>query len=99
MLKYDDLRRYKHPGSYIDGCDVAVLILDKPFDFDEYVRPVCLPTIDWTSRLSEGTMIASGMGRIGNDIRTSELKLASIQMLSKNKCKVIEFPGSLFKGT
>ena len=43
-------------------------------------------------------MIASGMGMIGEDKRTSELKLASIQMLSKSKCKSIEFPGSLFKG-
>ena len=43
-------------------------------------------------------MIASGMGMIGNDKRTSELKLASIQMLSKSQCKSIEFPGSLFKG-
>ena len=50
------------------------------------------------SRLNEGTMIASGMGMIGNDKRTSELKLASIQMLSKSQCKSIEFPGSLFKG-
>ena len=55
--------------------------------------------MDWTSRLIEGRMIASGMGQIGNDIRTNELKVASIQMVSKNKCKSLEFPGSLFKGT
>ena len=54
--------------------------------------------MDWTSKLTEGRMIASGMGMIGNDIRTNELKVASIQMLSKNKCKSLEFPGSLFKG-
>ena len=48
-------------------------------------------------------MIASGMGFINNDGYTSdfmsELKLASIQMLSKSKCKSLEFPGSSFKGT
>ena len=91
-------RRYKNPKSYLDGCDIAVAILSKPLKFDEYVRPVCLPKMDWTSQLNKGTMVASGMGMIGNDKRTSELKLASIQMLSISKCKSIEFPGSLFKG-
>ena len=47
-------------------------------------------------------MVASGMGFINNGGYTTdylgELKLASIQMLSKNKCKSLEFPGSLLKG-
>ena len=47
-------------------------------------------------------MIASGMGFINNDGYTSdylgELKLASIKMVSKSKCKSLEFPGSSFKG-
>ena len=47
-------------------------------------------------------MVASGMGFINNEgYKTGyldELKLASIQMLSKNKCKSLEFPGSSFRG-
>ena len=47
-------------------------------------------------------MVTSGMGFINNEGYTTdyldELKLASIQMLSKNKCKSLEFPGSRLKG-
>ena len=77
---------------------MAVLLLESPFKFDDYVRPACLPPIDWTSKFSEGIMVASGMGRIDNVHGTTELKLASLQMFSKNKCKSLEFPGSYFKG-
>ena len=74
------------------------MLIESPFDFDDYVRPACLPPLDWTSKFSGGIMVASGMGEIENDKSTSELKLASIHMLSKNKCKNLDFPGSLFKG-
>ena len=48
-------------------------------------------------------MVASGMGYIDNAGYNNadyldELKLASIQMLSKNKCKSMEFPGRSFTG-
>ena len=47
-------------------------------------------------------MIASGMGFINDAGYTTdylvELKLASIHMLSKNKCKSLEYPGSHFRG-
>ena len=47
-------------------------------------------------------MVASGMGFINNEGYTTdyldELKLASIQMLSKNKCKNLGYPGRFFKG-
>ena len=77
---------------------MAVLLLESPFKFDDYVRPACLPPIDWTSKFSEGIMITSGMGEIGINITRTELKLDSIQMFSKNKCKSLEYPGSYFKG-
>ena len=80
------------------GRDVAVLLLESSFDFDDYVRPACLPPLDWTSKFGEGKMVASGMGEIGINKTTTELKLDSIQMFSKNKCKSLEFPGSYFKG-
>ena len=80
------------------GRDVAVLLLRSPFNFDDYVRPACLPPLNWTSKFSGGLMVTSGMGQIGNDKPTSELKLTSIHMLSKKDCKTSEFPGSYFKG-
>ena len=76
---------------------VGSLIVDKPFEFDDYVRPASLPSMDWTSKFSGGIMVASGMGMINNDDTTSELKLASIRMFSKTQCKkmvnnVFSFP-------
>ena len=79
---------------------MAVLLLESPFKFDDYVRPACLPPIDWTSKFSEGIMVASGMGDIGINITTTELNLDSIQMFSKDKCKSLDYPGryGTFKG-
>ena len=79
-----NLRRFK---SSRDGHDVAVLIVDKPFDFDDYVRPIRLQSNNWYHRFEGGIMVASGMGMINNNESTSELKLASIQMLKKSECK------------
>ena len=92
-------REYKFPDKqYLGGRDVAVLLLRSPFNFDDYVRPACLPPIDWTSKFSGGLMVTSGMGKIGVNKRTTKLKLDSIQMFSKNKCKRLRFPGRSFKG-
>ena len=92
-------REYKFPDKlYLEGRDVAVLLLRSPFNFDDYVRPACLPPIDWTSKFSGGLMVASGMGKIGVNKRTTKLKLDSIQMFSKKNCKRLRFPGRSFKG-
>ena len=82
----------------MEGRDVAVLLLRSPFNFDDYVRPACLPPIDWTSKFSGGLMVTSGMGQIGVNKSTTKLKLDSIQMFSKNECKSLEYPGSKLKG-
>ena len=64
------------------------MIVDKPFYFDDYVRPTRLrPTKNWYNRFEGGIMVASGMGKINNNESTSQLKIASIQMLQKNECK------------
>ena len=83
---------------YLGGRDVAVMILDKPFNFDDYVRPACLPPINWMSNFKGGIMVASGMGRIDNVHRTNELKLASIQMLTKDECRRDSFVKNYFRG-
>ena len=98
--KNNYFRTYKSPLFYLAGRDVAVLILDKPFHFDDYVRPACLPQSDWTasSFYKGGKMIASGMGRIDNDHRTTELKLARMHMFTKDECRKDPWGKNYFKG-
>ena len=66
------------------------MITDQPFDFNDYVRPACLAP-GFTSKgwvpFEGGIMIASGMGKINNNDVTSELKIASIQMLKFSECR------------
>ena len=79
---------------------MTVLLLESPFNFDDYVRPACLPPINWTSYtyFKGGIMVASGMGRIDNVHLTTELKLASIQMLTKDECRGHPWVKYYFKG-
>ena len=88
ITKKLNFREYKFPDKlFWEGRDVAVLLLRSPFNFDDYVRPACLPPIDWTSKFSGGLMVASGMGMINDNDSTTELKIASIRMLRKSDCK------------
>ena len=98
--KNNNFREYKSPLFTLGGHDVAVLILDKPFNIDDYVRPACLPPSDWTTKsyYKGGNMIASGMGNIANDHRTTELKLVSMQMFSENECRKLPWVKNYFKG-
>ena len=81
--------------------DVAVLFVSTPFLFDDYVRPACLPAMDWGNKFPGGKMIASGFGVSDSGIRTGSLKIATIEMNSKQNCKHIfrSIYGSPFQGT
>ena len=85
---------------YKGGRDVTVLLLESPLNFDDYVTPACLPPINWMSNtyFKGGIMVASGMGRIDNVHLTTELKLASIQMLTKDECRGHPWVKYYFKG-
>ena len=77
------------------------MILDKPLNFDDYVRPACLPPVNWMSNryFKGGIMVASGMGRIDKkNRRTAELKLASLQMLTKDECRGDSWVKKYFRG-
>ena len=69
--------------------DVAVLFVSSPFLFDDYIRPACLPAMDWGNKFPGGKMIASGFGVSDGGIRTGSLKIATIDMNSKQNCKHI----------
>ena len=57
---------------------------DKPFEWDEYVSPVCLPTKDL--RIEKGFGIISGFGEMENGMNSYELLWARIKMLSRSDC-------------
>ena len=64
------------------------MIVDQPFKYDDYVRPARLrPRKNWYNHFEGGIMVASGMGKINNNEYTSQLNIASIQMLKKSECK------------
>ena len=69
--------------------------------FDEYVRPACLPAMSWGENFQGGKMIASGIGYSKGNQRAGSLKIATIDMKSKQKCRQVYqsfFPGP-YKGT
>ena len=80
MLRdYDRERRYKKRDN-----DIALIKTDRPFDWDEYVSPVCLPNKKLDIR--KGFGVISGFGEMENGLNSYELLWARIEMLSKTEC-------------
>ena len=80
MLRdYDRERRYKKHDN-----DIALIKTDQPFDWDEYVSPVCLPNKKLDIR--KGFGVISGFGEMENGLNSYELLWARIEMLSKSEC-------------
>jgi len=68
--------------------DVAVVTLNRPLVFDEFVQPACLPDGDWT--LAAGTMFdVVGNGYVDYDTRelTDTLQTVEVPMIEQEKCK------------
>ena len=81
--------------------DLAVLIVDRPFPINDFIRPACLPTMGWTENLKNGRMVISGMGMTNSQVRetSSTLKITTIPMQSKSQCEQNEYIRSSFKGS
>nr|XP_039264722.1 ovochymase-2-like [Styela clava] len=72
--------------------DIALLELERPFRFTEYVRPACVPTPD--VEFEVGTKCyATGWGKQqeGSNVVTPTLREAPIPLLSREKCGEIYF--------
>jgi len=79
---------------------LAVLIVDYPFLINDFVRPACLPPIEWAKKLIGGEMVISGMGQISYSRRelSPNMKVATIPMKSKMECNTNPIINSLFIG-
>ena len=66
---------------------MAVLIVDDPFPINDYIRPACLPPVEWAKNLNGGKMVISGMGvtRRGSGLSRT-LQIATITTKSKIAC-------------
>ena len=64
--------------------DIALIKTDRPFEWDEYVSPVCLPIKKLD--IWKGFGIISGFGEMENGLNSYELLWARIEMLSEKEC-------------
>ena len=76
---YNRQRNYKKHDN-----DIALIKTDRPFLWDEYVSPVCLP--DKKLDIRGGFGIISGFGEMETGLNSYELLWARIEILSKTKC-------------
>ena len=91
------LRKYSEQKAHDKSYDLAVLIVDRPFPINDFIRPACLPTVGWGQKIRGGNMIISGMGRVASR-RSRTVKIATIPMKSKSECKNHPYIGRAFKG-
>ena len=70
------------------------MIVINPFLINDFVRPACLPPIEWTKKLIGGKMVVSGMGITSSGTLSPNMRVATIPMKSKMECNTnpnIEF--------
>ena len=76
---YDSKRTYKKHDN-----DIALIKTDQPFEWDEYVSPVCLPVSQLN--IKKGFGIISGFGEMENGLKSYVLLWARIEMLPRSYC-------------
>ena len=82
----DVLRDYNRQRSYKNrDNDIALIKKDQPFQWNEYVSPVCLPNKKLDIR--KGFGVICGFGKMETGWISYDLLWARIEMLSQSKCK------------
>ena len=74
--------RYYNSKTYAN--DISIIIPDFAFEFNDYVRPACLPADD--KEVSSRIGIVSGFGRTEKGW-IPELQRATLEILSQTRCK------------
>lgn len=72
--------------------DIAILVMDRPVTFTEYIRPVCLWSTDSDQKHvdgKQGTVVGWGSDVEGN--MNSEPSLVKVPILSMAKCREANF--------
>jgi len=68
--------------------DVAIITVDRPFLFDDFVQPACLPEKEWN--LNPGTeLVVVGNGKTDYDMstQTDSLQMVEVPVISLDTCK------------
>nr|XP_023021789.1 serine protease snake-like isoform X2 [Leptinotarsa decemlineata] len=85
---FNVIRRIPHPG-YVQGKqynDIALLQLDRPVDFSDYIAPICLS--DFKDFVNT-KLIATGWGKVEADgIGSPELQKVELEYYPNDVCQV-----------
>merc|ERR1719356_406330 len=81
--------------------DISIMLLAKPFEYTDYVRPACLPPRNFNLGSSTGRMIISGLGNTAQTGQTDKfpdtMQYTTIPMCSQSTCKSNANIGPYFK--
>lgn len=71
----------------VDSYDVAILVLDKPVEYQANIMPICLPQVNQSFIGRLGTV--SGWGRIfaDHEIRTNHLQAVQVPIIGNGLCR------------
>lgn len=83
--KVQQIIRYSYNGRTRE-VDLAILQLDRPFEENEYVKPIPLPT---RNKATTGNVVVSGWGYTSSAKRPSEiLKSLTVRVTSQTYCQL-----------
>jgi len=76
-------------GIILNHFDIAVLTVDKPFTFNQYVRPVCLPKPGDEKLYGAGKAVTmvSGYGQITEETVAKKLRSVKVPIVPLNRCR------------
>jgi Trypsin len=67
--------------------DIAVIELEFPVKFNEFIRPICLPTNDTVEYFDYGSATVTGFGKTESGKNSQRLLKAEIDVVDRESCK------------
>lgn len=84
--QFNIVERLKHPKFKLPSKynDIALIKVNDPVEFSNYIRPACLPSTQW---IDSRHVIASGWGRVNYSSATSEqLQKVVLELFTHREC-------------